>query len=100
MPVFIISGNIGCGKSTVCQKLQGMGYFVFTEAVEEWEFSLKKFYQAASFEEKCQALFLLQLLISTHFIRVMVQIEQIFSSNPNQVVFVERSPLDALKVFI
>ena len=81
----VIDGNIGCGKSTLIQKLKDYGITVYGEPVEEWTEWLKLFYN----DPKSYSFgFQLQVLKS-HLKNGDKSKEGVF----------ERSPLSCQKVF-
>jgi deoxyadenosine/deoxycytidine kinase len=103
MKVIVLTGNIGCGKtstinSILCQfeydtSISAVGLL---EDVDDWKWLLAKFYN-----NKSEYVYLLQTVIFTHFIRVSEKIEKLRDSAfPPDFVIVERSPLDAKHIFI
>lgn len=89
MPKIIcIDGNIGCGKSTLVQKL-AKSYLAFEEPVKKWSI-LKDFYEN---QEDYAFPFQLQILFSYHDIYKKIW-------NINDVVVIERSPYSSKNIFL
>jgi deoxyadenosine/deoxycytidine kinase len=84
-----ISGNIGCGKTSVLTnlKLQFPALSIQTEPVNEWEAWLSKFYS----NPKQHALGLQVKILSTY--------RQMNATHTHHPVIYERSPLDSVEVF-
>jgi deoxyadenosine/deoxycytidine kinase len=84
-----ISGNIGCGKTSVLTNLQLQfpALSIQTEPVNEWETWLSKFYS----NQKQYALGLQVKILSTY--------HQLAVKHTDDPVIYERSPLDSVEVF-
>lgn len=88
--MFIISigGNIGCGKTTIIDKLQKLSPdVVFKEPLEKWGSWLEMFYTHPT---KCAFPFQMKVLLEFLYFN---------ETHKNKVVITERSPLDSLHVF-
>lgn len=79
-----IGGNVGCGKSTILERLKKEGYTVFFEPLDEWK-HLSKFY-----ENKERWAFTFQVEVLNSF----QQLKQ-----GNQCVICERSPFESYHIF-
>lgn len=115
LKLIIVTGNIGCGKTTTLRQIQtwveekGINEHVsiIFEAVDEWNFYLKKFYntfRTKNAPRQNEYGFLLQMEILSHYHRVTRQVQQLqdrcIETGVDHYVFVERSPFDAKEVFI
>lgn len=80
-----IGGSIGCGKSTILDKLQKDGYTVFFEPLDEWK-HLPKFY-----ENKERWSFTFQMEVLNSF-------QQLKQENEHCVIC-ERSPWESYHIF-
>ena len=99
--IFVVSGNIGAGKTTLLKTISKMREIVvLEEPVGEWGFLLRKMYQAQDKSDKQGIFFLFQSLILAHYIRTTSKLEQMHEEKRDVDVFVERSPLEALTVFL
>jgi deoxyguanosine kinase len=100
MHTIVISGNIGSGKSSVLRALQSRyadSAVFIEEPVHEWGPLLKKMYDSRFNSE---SLFLFQSLVFAHYMRVTSRLVELEASGSTKIVFVERSPRDALNVFL
>ena len=102
--LYILSGNIGCGKSTTLGIIRALTQddpcvTVIQEDVESWGYFLDKAYEAPK-----EFAFLLQMEVLCHYQVVTRKLykfkEKAKTTGKNQVVIVERSICDALEVFI
>ena len=92
MPLIVsIDGGIAIGKSTLCGLLEECGYKVLKEGLNEWGEILTLFY--ANPKRYC---FTLQCAI---LLNMRTQYKYI-QSLPDEIVFIERSPLSAFSVFV
>lgn len=88
MPKIVcIDGNIGAGKSTTLQQLSKLGYRVFTEELNSWEWVLNRYY-----EDSRRWGFTLQLAI----LHSMQQQKCTMNALSDSIVFIERSPASGL----
>lgn len=88
MYIVSIGGNIGCGKTTIVEKLQDMSpKTVFPEPIDKWGQWLQRFYKDPS-----KYAFPFQM-------KVLMDFLYFDKSHNHQVVVTERSPLDSLFVF-
>lgn len=88
--MFIISigGNIGCGKTTILEKLRALAPdVVFEEPIDKWGAWLEKFY-----ENPTKSAFPFQM-------KVLLDFLYFDKTHADKVVVTERSPLDSLYVF-
>lgn len=85
--IITIGGNIGCGKSTVLERLKQHNYSVFNEPIEKWGSWLDLFYS-----DKPRYSFPFQMKILIDFLY--------FEKNTaDRLLITERSPQDSLHVF-
>lgn len=102
MKVIVVRGNIGRGKTTIIKMLvryytqRGVKCYMFLEPVEEWDCYLKDFYQNPS----STTAYNIQLSCFFSFFRLTNTLSQLSESDPDCVVFVERSPEDSKSIFI
>lgn len=111
----VVTGNIGSGKTTTLRQIQtwveekGLNdrITVILEAVNEWKFYLKKFYETFGQHDaprRNEYAFLLQMEIFAHYHHVTKQLQQLQDqceqTGVDHYVFVERSPFDAKEVFV
>lgn len=102
MRVKVISGAIGAGKSSIMFGVEAMAaqqsdthVHVLQEDTREWQFYLERYYRSPR-----EYAFLFQKEVEMHFHRVTKRLEKIAESDADAVVYVERSPLDVLRVFL
>ena len=113
--LIVVTGNIGSGKTTTLRQIQtwieekGLNdrVSVIFEAVDEWKFYLRKFYETFRVKgapRQNEYGFLLQMEILAHYHNVTKQLQQLqdqcLATGINHYVFVERSPFDAKEVFV
>jgi deoxyadenosine/deoxycytidine kinase len=88
--VVCIEGNIGCGKTTLLQRLMSEGYTVYMENVAAWEPYLEEMYNGSGSSD------MLQLRICADHARIARDIKALDPStqkrlpNGRAVVFIER----------
>jgi deoxyadenosine/deoxycytidine kinase len=90
--IISIDGNIGAGKSTILNELEGRGYTVFKEEVNEggWLHFLNKFYEKPPRWSLTLQLAILENMVSQH--EKMVRMK----GTKDGVVFIERSPVSSM----
>lgn len=99
MNVIVVTGSIGAGKTTALRLVQSrieeraLDAEVILEDTADWQFYLERFYL-----EPAKYGFLLQTDILAHFQRVTKRLHVLEGSR--RTVFVERSPMDILHVFL
>lgn len=98
MPIFIIEGNIGSGKSTLINELgqtkfKGFEHVVVQEPVNEFSELLEKYYS-----DPKKYGFVFQVKVLTAQITALNKVIQ--SVNPKTVIFCERSVFTAREVFV
>lgn len=107
--LFVVSGNIGSGKSSLVAALaQGIQPppLVIQEPIEEWAYYLEKMYKSNSAADTTPtndgmiANFMFQSLVLSHYIKTTAVIKETLEKQSRRVIIVERSPLDALHVFL
>lgn len=101
------SGNICSGKTSLLHAIEardprdGEMHMVFTESVEKWQDELKCFYDNP---DDASCLFRLQLVIIQHYYDITNRMVSILNSHkqgdPTLYFYVERSPMEALEVFV
>jgi len=82
-----IDGNIGAGKSTVLNVLSEKGYAVFQEDLSDWIWCLERYYS-----DQDRWAFTLQMAI----LKSMSSQYKKINTMPNDVVFIERSPISSM----
>ncbi len=99
MVVIVVTGSIGAGKTTALRLVQSrieeraLDAEVILEDTDDWQFYLERFYgDPAGYG------FLLQTDILSHFQRVTKRLHVL--ERTERTVFVERSPMDILHVFL
>lgn len=118
--VIVVSGNIGCGKTTVLSTIEtyfkhmhvnvhtspsetppSRDVYIFRENVAEWEPYLKRFYKESAIdlhsEKAYAARYNLQQVIIKHFQWVTDSIKRMEATRP--LIIVERSPMETLQIF-
>jgi len=95
MKVVVISGNIGCGKSTTLDKLRKTTAECVLEPIEEWQAWLVKMYNGGPEE-----LLFFQMLVYAHYVRLTAQLDKLRDEKSDKTVYVERSPFDAIWTFL
>lgn len=102
--VSVIAGPIGVGKTSVMRALAAecmddASTIFIEEDIEQWQYYLEKFYN-----DPAQYAFWFQKEIEGHFHRVTKRLQQLEERSEKEQrryhVVVERSPLEALKVFL
>ncbi len=102
--VVVIMGAIGSGKTTAINMIpriaDDMGLSrsiaIFPENTDEWQYYLKKFYS-----DRATYGYLLQMEVLLHFHSVTKELEKMKDrGGVPMTVFVERSPLDIIHVFL
>jgi deoxyadenosine/deoxycytidine kinase len=91
--VIVVSGNIGSGKSTAMHYLREHGFWTIEEPIDEWKHWLKIMYTGTDTD-----LYNFQMLVFSHYVRVTAILDE--ADDIQQPVFVERSPLDGLNIFL
>ncbi len=97
MKVNVVRGNIGSGKSSLLHAIEACTQYesdtlVFLEDTRDWAFYLEKFYASPR-----EYVFRFQKQVECHFFQLTKRLEQL---EEQSVVYVERSPLDVLHVFL
>jgi len=113
--LIVVTGNIGSGKTTTLRQIQtwveekGLNdrVTVIFEAVDQWKYYLKKFYETFRLKDaprQNEYGFLLQMEILAHYHNVTRRLQQLQDECEEtgivHYVFVERSPFDAKEVFV
>ena len=99
--VSIVSGSIGSGKTSVLHAIDSLTcdceehIEVFTEDVLQWQFYLKKFYNQPE-----EYVFLFQKEVESYIHRTTKRLEMLDEQEEFTQVFIERSPLDVLHIFL
>ena len=86
--IICVDGNIGCGKTTLLNKLSELGYFTKCEPVDEWEDLLEKYY----YNRKKYSFELQYKILNSLY-------NQYMNIDVNRVVFIERSVRSCIDVF-
>lgn len=96
--VFVLSGNIGSGKTTTLTLLKDNHYQdieIFLENISEWQYYLEK-----NSLDPDKYFFFLQMEVLAHFHQLTKKIEKLLETNENVLIFVERSPQEAKEIFL
>lgn len=96
----VVSGPIGAGKSSILRAIDACTQYdpnvvVVLENTDEWQYYLERFYR-----DPAGYVFLLQKEVESYIHRLTKRLEQLDDSSEEITVFVERSPLDVLCVFL
>jgi deoxyadenosine/deoxycytidine kinase len=100
-----VCGPIGAGKTSILLAIRSCTQYdprvlVYEEDTDEWQYYLERFYA-----DPASYAFLFQKEVEVHMHKLTKRLEQLSdecTANPAKtiVVFVERSPLDVLEVFL
>jgi|UniRef100_A0A6C0IX80 deoxyadenosine/deoxycytidine kinase len=107
MPIIVqvVSGSIGAGKSSILHTLRGLtaydrNVYILDENVAAWQYYLERMYMNPCNE----TVFLFQMEVAFHMHTVTKFLDQLTDAHKNDdekvIVYVERSPLDVLEVFL
>ena len=107
LKLFVVTGCIGVGKSTVNKHLdqywkeclpenKHSNYLILGEAIKDWQRYLDAFYENIN----SKTAFEMQLICFFHFFNITNILEELERDSKTHVVVVERSLLDSRKIFI
>lgn len=85
--IYCVDGNIGAGKTSVLDELEGRGFCVFREDLSSWEWCLEKYYA----NPKKWAFVLQSVVICS-----MLSQKKIIDSLETGMVFIERCPRSSM----
>jgi len=103
LTVQVVSGPIGAGKSSLLHNIRGLteyepNVYVLDENMDEWQYYLERMYVSPNNE----TVFMFQMEVTVHMHNTTKRLEQLADGSEckDVVVFVERSPIDILEVFL